>query len=282
MQWDAGLCNHAALTTVQNSRAHTYNTSWRPGSWDAAAAVHHVYTRTVQRTKATRVHDVTRRFTRKSSKRKISQGRTRSHIDIYTRHQSGASTLSFLRGRFQSGRRERNKNQKDDSSFSQFPLVRHLLDQLHATAASTNSASTATTAGQRLPCAEVQDPVWVQSGPCAGRWEKTWEVDAPGTPSTGSGILAESGGRLAGQAKLSDHEEQEMRRPPGASELRGLPAHLPRNLASFSPSVDDRDGGGSRPRQLVHRRHFLLHGRGGATVLVEHFDGRGQRGHGRT
>lgn len=216
-------------------------------------------------------------YSPKSLKLKISQGSTRSHIDIYTRHHSGASTLSFLRGRFQSGRKKRNQNQKHDSSFSELPLVRHLLDQLHATSPMTNSASTARTAGQQLPCAKIQDPVWVDRSHSLGRapaggkkhrnltllerlppsfifWQKTVEV-------------------LRDRQSWATTKSRKSRGPKGASELRGLPAHLPRNLASFSPSVDDRDGGGSRPCQLVHHRHFLLHSRGGATVLMEPFNG---------
>lgn len=145
---------------VRNSRAHTYNTNCRPGYWDAAAAAHHVYTRAVQKNQTTvmepsesmMLHD----YSPKSLKLKFSQGRTRSHIDIYTRHQSGASTLSFL-----GDDSSPEKTKKHDSSFSEFPLVRHLLDRLHATSPRTNSASAARAVGQRLPCANVQDQVRV-------------------------------------------------------------------------------------------------------------------------
>lgn len=61
------------------------------------------------------------------------------------------------------------------------------------------------------------------------------------------------------------------------SKLRGLPAHLPRNLASFSPSVDDCDGGRSRPCWLGHYLWFLSYRRGGIRVLTVHFNSRGQR-----
>lgn len=53
------------------------------------------------------------------------------------------------------------KIQKHNSSFSEFPLVSHLLDQLYTTSSPTNFASTARTGGQRLPCVKVQKPVWV-------------------------------------------------------------------------------------------------------------------------
>lgn len=60
-----------------------------------------------------------------------------------------------------------------------------------------------------------------------------------------------------------------------ASKLRGLPAHLPRNLASFSPRVDDRDGGGSWPRWLSNHLWFLSHRRRVIRVLIVHFNSRG-------
>lgn len=41
------------------------------------------------------------------------------------------------------------------------------------------------------------------------------------------------------------------------SKLCGLPADLPRNLASFSPRVDDGDGGGAWPGRLGHHLWFL-------------------------
>lgn len=61
------------------------------------------------------------------------------------------------------------------------------------------------------------------------------------------------------------------------SELRSLPADLPRNLASFSPSVDDRDSGGAWPRHLWHRG-LLPHRRGRVRVLSVGFNSRGQWG----
>lgn len=207
-------------------------------------------------------------------------------MDIYTRHQGGASTLSFL-----GDDSSPEKTKKHDSSFSEFPPVRHLLDRLHATSPGTNSASAARAAGQRLPCANVQDRVRVDRSHSLGR--------APGGGKKHGNLtllellplrfffffLAETGGRACGTGEAEQPRKSRKSRGPrgGASELRGLPAHLPRNLASFSPSVDDRDGGGPRgPRQLVHHRHFLLHRRGGATVLMVHLNGRGQRGHRRT
>lgn len=66
------------------------------------------------------------------------------------------------------------------------------------------------------------------------------------------------------------------------SKLRGFPAHLPRNLASFSPSVDDCDGGGSRPRRLGQHWWFLSHRRGGVWVPTVYFNRRGQRSYWRT
>lgn len=66
------------------------------------------------------------------------------------------------------------------------------------------------------------------------------------------------------------------------SKLCGLPAHLPRNLASFSPCVDDRNRGGSGPRWLIHHRWFLSYRRGGVRVLIVHFDGGRQRSYWRT
>lgn len=51
--------------------------------------------------------------------------------------------------------------------------------------------------------------------------------------------------------------------PTQVSELRGLPAHLPRNLASFSPRVDDGNSGGSWPGRLSRHWWLLSSGRGG-------------------
>lgn len=53
MQWDAGPFKSRCPEPVRNSRAHTSNTNCRPGSWDAAAAAHHVYTRAAQRNQTT-------------------------------------------------------------------------------------------------------------------------------------------------------------------------------------------------------------------------------------
>lgn len=65
--------------------------------------------------------------------------------------------------------------------------------------------------------------------------------------------------------------------------LCGLPADLPRNLASFSPSVDDRNGGGSGPRGLRHHRWVLWwNGSGTIRVLIVCFNGRFQRRYGGT
>lgn len=61
------------------------------------------------------------------------------------------------------------------------------------------------------------------------------------------------------------------------SKLRGLPAHLPRNLASFSPCVDDSNSGGSWPRRLGHHWQFLSYWRGGIRVLIVHLNSRWQR-----
>lgn len=69
---------------------------------------------------------------------------------------------------------------------------------------------------------------------------------------------------------------------PKVSKLRGLPAHLPRNLASFSPRVDDGDSGGSGPRWLCNHRWFLPYRRRGIRVLIERFNRRGQRSYWRT
>lgn len=63
----------------------------------------------------------------------------------------------------------RKKQKKQDSSFSEFPPVRRLLDRLHATSPGTNSASAARAAGQRLPCANVQDRVRVDRSHSLGR-----------------------------------------------------------------------------------------------------------------
>lgn len=65
--------------------------------------------------------------------------------------------------------------------------------------------------------------------------------------------------------------------------LCGLPADLPRNLASFSPSVDDRNRGGSGPRGLSHQRRVLWWNRSGTIrVMLVGFDGRFQRSYRRT
>ena len=66
------------------------------------------------------------------------------------------------------------------------------------------------------------------------------------------------------------------------SKLCGLPAHLPRHLASFSPSVDDRDGGGSGSRGLGHRGGLLSDRGGGFRVLIVHCNCGGQRCYRRT
>lgn len=95
--------------------------------------------------------------------------------------------------------------------------------------------------------------------------------------------LAESDGRLRDRANWAttlNHKAWEGFFP--VSKLCGLPAHLPRNLASFSPRVDDRNGGGSGPRRLRHHRCFLASRRGGVRVLIVHFNSRGQRSYWRT
>lgn len=68
--------------------------------------------------------------------------------------------------------------------------------------------------------------------------------------------------------------------PAPVSKLRRLPAHLPRNLASFSPSVDDRDSGGPRPGGLGHNGRLISRRGGSLRVLTVHFNSRGQRGDG--
>ncbi|TNN82115.1 putative cartilage matrix-associated protein [Liparis tanakae] len=80
--------------------------------------------------------------------------------------------------------------------------------------------------------------------------------------------LAETDGRLRDEQKLGDNVEAWDGGFPPVSKLCGLPAHLPRNLASFSPSVDDRDGGGPRARRLGLRGRFLERSRGGVGVLI--------------
>lgn len=110
-----------------------------------------------------------RDYSPKSLKLKFSQGKTQSHIDIYTRHQSGASTLSFFGDDSSLEKHKNNKNPKHDSSFSEFPLVRYLLDRLHATSPRTNFASAARAGGQRLPCGNVQDQVRIDRSHSLGR-----------------------------------------------------------------------------------------------------------------
>lgn len=65
--------------------------------------------------------------------------------------------------------------------------------------------------------------------------------------------------------------------PTQVSKLRGLPAHLPRNLASFSPRVDDGNSGGSWPGWLGRRWWLLSSGRGGIWVLMVRFSSTWQR-----
>lgn len=65
--------------------------------------------------------------------------------------------------------------------------------------------------------------------------------------------------------------------PTQVSKLRGLPAHLPRNLASFSPRVDDGNSGGSWPGRLSRHWWLLSSGRGGIWVLMVRFSSRWQR-----
>lgn len=59
------------------------------------------------------------------------------------------------------------------------------------------------------------------------------------------------------------------------SKLCGLPAHLPRNLASFRPSVDDSNSGGAGSRWLGHYWWFLSYRGGGVRVLIVNFHSRG-------
>lgn len=65
--------------------------------------------------------------------------------------------------------------------------------------------------------------------------------------------------------------------PTQVSKLRGLPAHLPRNLASFSPRVDDGNSGGSWPGRFSRRWWLLSSGRGGIWVLMVRFSSTWQR-----
>lgn len=59
----------------------------------------------------------------------------------------------------------------------------------------------------------------------------------------------------ANWAPTLNHEVRDWFHP--VSKLSGLPAHFPRNLASFSPRVDYSNCGGSRPRCFVCHWWFL-------------------------
>lgn len=155
-------------------------------------------------------------------------------MNIYTRHRSGESTLSFL-GDDSSPERGAKKKSKHNSSLSECPLVRPLLDQLHVPSSRTKSASKARTAGQQLLCASVQDQVWVDHShslarvaPGGGKKHRNLTLL---NASRREGFifyfifLAETGGRLCGTGKAEQTTRagnQEARRGPQSSVVSQL------------------------------------------------------------
>lgn len=177
-------------------------------------------------------------------------------------------------------RRSQSKKQKNNSSFDkEFPLVWHFPDQLLVCLPDNRDpgwkmASTMTTSGEHLPLCTSRS-VWQWEGKqCGamlshGKW--SW-ANAPQFPP----VVWQKQMGGCGMGKLgNDVESQGLGWFYPVSKLCGLPAHLPRNLASFSPSVDDGNRGGSWPRWLGDHWRFLTYHRGGVRVLIVHSRGQG-------
>lgn len=152
-------------------------------------------------------HDVTQLFTKELEAKYFTEQNTISYWYLHkASQQSIHHVLSPGKILFRKKKKKRRKIQKHNSSFNEFPLVRHLLDQLHATLPSSNFAPTVQNLGSAAPLCQGPEvslgrPL-PQSQSCAHTSEKNMATWHSRTPSALFVLFRRERWKVSGQGEV--------------------------------------------------------------------------------